>query len=183
MSLRSITVTKIKTLVYHCLSAEGWKNKHQLYYTLCSIWLSVSVPTWQKKLIIQLLQEKGEGEKGGRTAAALALGLLAFLLCVSGVTEICCVSSNKCSQQVGSLTWLTQDECHKSYRSQRIRAGEMNSAALAHCGCQWKSVRVGPIRDHCLSGIFRSGCCFSCEELSLIPFFLICEGRCLPQVL
>lgn len=33
------------------------------------------------------------------------------------------------SQQAVSLTWLSQDECHKSYWLKRIRAGEMSSGS------------------------------------------------------
>lgn len=89
------------------------KNRHQLCQALGNIWLSVSVPTWWKKRILQLLQGTAEGEAGGRSTAALAPRLLAFLLCVSDATGICCVSSSKwlpASSQFNLINprWMSQ---------------------------------------------------------------------------
>jgi len=115
----------------------------------------------------------GEGGRGRRRkhhscACPRAFGFFSFVWVVQ--LESAVFHQTNGSQQVGSLTWLNQDECHKSYRSQRIRAGEMNSGSP---GSLWTSVKVcdrvyqGPL----FIGHFFICLLFSWEEASPIPFF------------
>lgn len=146
---------------------------------------SVSVPTWWKKWILQLLQEKeevgGGGWARGRPTAAPALGLLAFSLCVSGASGIYCVSSNKwlpASKQFKliNLRWMSQVlqiTEDWSWGDEQWQPGLITDVSESLCMWVLSGTTVYWV-------FFLSICCF--PEKNQVPchFFLICEGKCLP---
>lgn len=127
--------TYLSVFISRGMNKQASIMSHYLQY------LIVSLPTWPKKWILQLIHVKGgreaEGEEEPQLHLLYGFWLFHFMWVVQ--LESAVFHQTNGSQQVGSLTWLTQDECYKSYRSQRLMAGEINSGSPSSL---WMSVKV-----------------------------------------